>query len=218
MPSGHAGNNLIGSIDVLKVRRQALDPPEADGTSPPKSPISAATEQAKNEHAREVVLRILDGAVWQNVHCLPHDVAVFEARVAEGYGARWSADGTQVRVLHPLISFQQNRNICKVPPSDNFSRFSVGESVTRSTSMDAIAVSLLNLSSLSILLVPSQSVDSPLCDRQIHLRCHLCLPFSTGLLSGSTNWHVAVEMGLATNAFEGESSRRLIAEACGLRH
>lgn len=56
-----------------------------------------AAEQAKNEHARSVVLRILDGAVWQNAHLLPHDVAVFEARVAEGYGARWSADGTQAR-------------------------------------------------------------------------------------------------------------------------
>ncbi|GAQ82654.1 RNA-binding ASCH domain protein [Klebsormidium nitens] len=59
--------------------------------------VPTGSEQAKNEHARAVVLRILDGAVWQNAHLLPHDVAVFEARVAEGYGARWSADGTQFR-------------------------------------------------------------------------------------------------------------------------
>ncbi|CAI5500703.1 unnamed protein product [Closterium sp. Naga37s-1] len=38
---------------------------------------------------------LLDGATWMNVHALPHDLPVFEVRGSEGYGARWSADGSQ---------------------------------------------------------------------------------------------------------------------------
>eukprot|EP00897_Mesotaenium_endlicherianum_P003379 jgi/Mesen1/3069/ME000180S02296 len=55
------------------------------------------TEAAKNETALRTVTRVLDRAVWLNVHCLPHDLPIFEARVAGGYGARWSANGSQFR-------------------------------------------------------------------------------------------------------------------------
>eukprot|EP00899_Mesostigma_viride_P013665 jgi/Mesvir1/2229/Mv14006-RA.1 len=51
----------------------------------------------KNARAAQVVDTILQGATWMNVHRLPHDLPVFEARVAQGYGARWSADGSQFR-------------------------------------------------------------------------------------------------------------------------
>ncbi len=50
-----------------------------------------------NAHAEEIILRILDHATWTNLHILAHDVIVFEVRVTEGYGARWSADGSQFR-------------------------------------------------------------------------------------------------------------------------
>lgn len=50
-----------------------------------------------NWHAQDVILRILDNATWCNVHVLPHDVKIFEARVTEGYGARWLADGSEFR-------------------------------------------------------------------------------------------------------------------------
>ena len=35
---------------------------------------------------------VLRDAVWLNAHALPHDPATLEARVAEGYGARWAID------------------------------------------------------------------------------------------------------------------------------
>jgi hypothetical protein len=55
-------------------------------------------------------MKILKNAVWMNIHSLPvitdntmilmtlqHEVAVFEVRHRESYGARWSADGSEFR-------------------------------------------------------------------------------------------------------------------------
>lgn len=55
------------------------------------------SEQAKNNHAREIMSKILDGATWINIHQLPHDVLIIEARQENGYGMRWTADGLQFR-------------------------------------------------------------------------------------------------------------------------
>jgi len=55
------------------------------------------TELAKNEHALTLCNKILDNAVWINIHWLPHDVVIIEARQEEGYGMRWSADGSLFR-------------------------------------------------------------------------------------------------------------------------
>lgn len=44
--------------------------------------------------ARQQLAVLLNGAVWHNVHALPHGVLVYEARQSQGYGARWTADGT----------------------------------------------------------------------------------------------------------------------------
>ncbi|XP_052782246.1 uncharacterized protein LOC128218580 [Mya arenaria] len=58
---------------------------------------SKGSEQDKNDHALTVVNRILDNATWINIHWLPQEVFVMEARVLEGYGVRWTADGSQFR-------------------------------------------------------------------------------------------------------------------------
>ncbi|KAK6187244.1 hypothetical protein SNE40_005311 [Patella caerulea] len=58
---------------------------------------STGTESEKNAYALSIVNRILDGATWINIHWLPHDVFVIEAREEKGYGARWTADGTSFR-------------------------------------------------------------------------------------------------------------------------
>ena len=50
-----------------------------------------------NWKAEALVNKILNEAVWLNVHHIPHEYHVFEARVAEGYGARWSADANEFR-------------------------------------------------------------------------------------------------------------------------
>ncbi|CAL1548461.1 unnamed protein product [Lymnaea stagnalis] len=55
------------------------------------------TEADKNKHALGLLDKILDNAVWINIHWLPHDVFIIEARQDQGYGLRWSADGASFR-------------------------------------------------------------------------------------------------------------------------
>ncbi|KAL3685998.1 hypothetical protein R1sor_004020 [Riccia sorocarpa] len=55
----------------------------------------SGTEPAKNEVSRRKLRRMIEDAVWMNVHVVP--VPVFEIRVAAGYGARWSQDGRTFR-------------------------------------------------------------------------------------------------------------------------
>jgi hypothetical protein len=45
-----------------------------------------------NEKALLLFWKIINGASWRNLHWLPHRVLVYEARVPEGYGMRWSQD------------------------------------------------------------------------------------------------------------------------------
>eukprot|EP00051_Salpingoeca_urceolata_P035941 m.32086 g.32086 ORF g.32086 m.32086 type:complete len:408 (-) comp9931_c0_seq2:325-1548(-) len=58
---------------------------------------STGSIEAKNKHARHVLAKLLSDVTWLNVHLLPHDLAVFEIRNSESYGARWSADGSEFR-------------------------------------------------------------------------------------------------------------------------
>lgn len=55
------------------------------------------SEAKVNLSSLEVLHRIMKNCVWINIHCLPHDVPFFEIRVRDGYGARWSLDGSQFR-------------------------------------------------------------------------------------------------------------------------
>lgn len=45
-----------------------------------------------NERALALFWKVMNNATWRNVHWLPHKVLVYEVRVAEGYGMRWSQD------------------------------------------------------------------------------------------------------------------------------
>jgi len=45
-----------------------------------------------NERAVLLFNKMMDHATWQNLHWLPHQVLVYEVRVEEGYGMRWSQD------------------------------------------------------------------------------------------------------------------------------
>ncbi|KAF9479192.1 hypothetical protein BDN70DRAFT_703459 [Pholiota conissans] len=49
-----------------------------------------------NEKSLALFWKIMRGATWRNVHWLPHQVLVYEVRVAEGYGMRWSQDRSSV--------------------------------------------------------------------------------------------------------------------------
>ena len=70
---------------------------------------STGSESNKNEHANQVLDKILTDAVWINIHLLPHDVKVLEVRNQLGYGARWSYDGMMFRgFLEPQMSDGHN--------------------------------------------------------------------------------------------------------------
>ena len=48
-----------------------------------------------NEKALELFRKVMDGASWQNLHWLPHQVLIYEIRVPDGYGMRWSQDQSE---------------------------------------------------------------------------------------------------------------------------
>ncbi|KAI7852781.1 hypothetical protein BDC45DRAFT_512531 [Circinella umbellata] len=54
--------------------------------------ICTGTEKKKNEHANQILIKILDDPVWINLHSLPHDRIVYEIRQNQGYGVRWTVD------------------------------------------------------------------------------------------------------------------------------
>jgi len=61
-------------------------------------------DASKNRQAEQKLEQILKDAVWANTHLLPNDIEIFELRVREGFGARWSADGKEFRgFLEPLM-------------------------------------------------------------------------------------------------------------------
>ncbi|KZV34809.1 hypothetical protein F511_00711 [Dorcoceras hygrometricum] len=50
----------------------------------------------KNSHSLDVISFLLTHCTWLNIHIVPPHGIVLEIRVAEGYGARWSQDGSKV--------------------------------------------------------------------------------------------------------------------------
>ena len=53
-----------------------------------------SAEAEKNKLAESTLHRLMMHTVWMNIHLAP--IPLFEIRVADGYGARWLADGSQV--------------------------------------------------------------------------------------------------------------------------
>ncbi|XP_029126156.1 uncharacterized protein LOC109793285 isoform X1 [Cajanus cajan] len=49
----------------------------------------------KNRLAMDVINRLIAHCCWLNVHTVPPHGVVFEIRVADGYGARWTEDGSK---------------------------------------------------------------------------------------------------------------------------
>ncbi|XP_060671478.1 uncharacterized protein LOC107422004 isoform X4 [Ziziphus jujuba] len=54
------------------------------------------SDSNKNKLALDVIIHLVTNCCWLNVHIVPPHGEVFEIRVADGYGARWSKDGSQV--------------------------------------------------------------------------------------------------------------------------
>lgn len=67
----------------------------------------------KNSHAMEVVNCLLNQCCWMNAHMLQPNEGVFEIRVREGYGARWSLDGSKfIGFLEPYAEDGYSRGWC----------------------------------------------------------------------------------------------------------
>lgn len=56
-------------------------------------PVSKNSD--KNKHAMDIINSFIGQCCWMNIHIVPPHGEVFEIRVAQGYGARWSPDGTK---------------------------------------------------------------------------------------------------------------------------
>lgn len=78
-----------------KHARRSLDAPSSDDTlagvqsmgwwGTPSGPVAKI-----NAGALSLLDRVTENASWRNLHWLPHQVLVYELRVEEGYGMRWS--------------------------------------------------------------------------------------------------------------------------------
>ncbi|XP_078150036.1 uncharacterized protein LOC144545308 isoform X2 [Carex rostrata] len=59
----------------------------------------------KNQLASEVINRLLEDCCWMNIHLIQPYGPVFEIRVREGYGARWSHNGSKfIGFLEPYTA------------------------------------------------------------------------------------------------------------------
>lgn len=57
-----------------------------------------SSDLSKNQLAFEAIECLLRECCWMNVHLTQPHGPVFEIRVHEGYGARWSQDGSKVQI------------------------------------------------------------------------------------------------------------------------
>ncbi|CAM8901153.1 unnamed protein product [Rhodiola kirilowii] len=65
---------------------------------------SSGNDSNKNQQALEVLNKLLAHCCWLNIHVVPPHEEVFEIRVADGYGARWTKDGNQfIGFLEPYM-------------------------------------------------------------------------------------------------------------------
>ena len=76
------------SLKKLKKEREIKMRERSDGWwGRPSGPVASI-----NERALALFWKVVGGATWRNLHWLPHWVLVYEVRVEEGYGMRWSQD------------------------------------------------------------------------------------------------------------------------------
>lgn len=80
------------TTDQSKKKKKKKEEPPSGWWGRPFGPVASV-----NERALALFWKIYNGATWRNLHWLPHGILVYEIRVPEGYGMRWSQD------LHGLL-------------------------------------------------------------------------------------------------------------------
>ncbi|KAJ7863164.1 hypothetical protein B0H13DRAFT_2070837 [Mycena leptocephala] len=83
--SKHAHRSQSMDISPEEAKRTAETSAGWWGT--PSGPVAVI-----NERALALFWKVMNAATWRNLHWLPHQILVYEVRVAEGYGMRWSQD------------------------------------------------------------------------------------------------------------------------------
>uniref|UniRef100_A0A0A0KEV6 Uncharacterized protein n=1 Tax=Cucumis sativus TaxID=3659 RepID=A0A0A0KEV6_CUCSA len=70
----------------------------------PRLIMTSRRNSDKNRHAMNTIVHLIAQCCWMNIHIVaPHGI-VFEIRIAEGYGARWSKDGNKfIGFLEPYM-------------------------------------------------------------------------------------------------------------------
>ncbi|THU58988.1 hypothetical protein C4D60_Mb03t20260 [Musa balbisiana] len=72
--------------------------------------VLSGSESNKNRLALEVVIHLLNNCCWMNVHLIQPHGPVFEIRVPEGFGARWSKDGLKdIALDYVILKFTTSR-------------------------------------------------------------------------------------------------------------
>ncbi|TMX00590.1 hypothetical protein EJD97_000505 [Solanum chilense] len=62
------------------------------------------SDSDKNRNALDVIRNLITCSCWMNIHIVPPHGVVFEIRVDNGYGARWSKDGSKfIGFLEPYM-------------------------------------------------------------------------------------------------------------------
>ncbi|KAL7176823.1 hypothetical protein ACSBR2_030213 [Camellia fascicularis] len=62
------------------------------------------SDSNKNKLAKDAISHLIAHCCWQNLHIVPPHGVVYEIRIADGYGARWSEDGTKfIGFLEPYM-------------------------------------------------------------------------------------------------------------------
>ena len=59
--------------------------------------VTAGPVAVINEKSLALFWKVMDSATWRNLHWLPHEVLVYEVRVPEGYGMRWSQNNADYK-------------------------------------------------------------------------------------------------------------------------
>lgn len=56
-------------------------------------PIANGSDEKKNNEAKKILNIFFTKCIWINIHGLPHNNAIIELRLSEGYGVRWLIGG-----------------------------------------------------------------------------------------------------------------------------
>ncbi|GER27886.1 60S ribosomal protein L38, partial [Striga asiatica] len=63
------------------------------------------SDTEKNRHAMDVIRSLLSHCSWMNMHIVRPHGNVLEVRMDDGYGARWSGDGSKPKQIHEIKDF-----------------------------------------------------------------------------------------------------------------